>query len=50
MKKLSHKLAKLQTKAQECVSRKKAVKVLKKWQKFEKPINESVRTDFPHKG
>ena len=50
MKKLERKLLKLQTKAQECVSRKKAAKVLKKWDKFQKPINDGVRTDFPHKG
>jgi len=32
------KLIKLNKKAQNCVSRKKAVKLLKKWQKLEKSI------------
>ena len=38
MNKQERKLLKLNKKAEKCVSRKKAVKLLKKWDKLEKPI------------
>ena len=55
LKKLERKLVKLQTKAQECVSREKALKILKKaekvtlkkYHKLEKPIIEGGRTHNP---
>jgi len=38
MKKREKKRIKLNLKAETCLSRKEALKVLKKWDKFEKPI------------
>ena len=38
MKKREKKRMKLNVKAENCISREKAQKVLKKWHKFEKPI------------
>tara|TARA_R100001082_G_C4344216_1_gene151538 strand:+ start:929 stop:1075 length:147 start_codon:yes stop_codon:yes gene_type:complete len=38
MNKSDKKRIKLNVKAQDCISREKAQKVLKKWHKFEKPI------------
>ena len=38
LNKAEKKLLKLNKKAEKCVSRKKAVKLLKKWDKLEKPI------------
>ena len=39
MKKREKKRMKLNVKAENCISREKAQKVLKKWHKFEKPIH-----------
>ena len=45
MKKLQRKLLKLETKAQECTSRKKAVKLLKKYEKTKAALYEPNRSD-----
>ena len=45
MKNLPKKLVKLSTKAQECTSRKKAVKLLKKYEKTKAALYEPSRSD-----
>ena len=45
-----NKLLKLQAKAEKCLTRKKAQKVLKKWHKFEKPVSDSARRQKPPQG
>ncbi len=50
MKKKAKKIIKLQNKAQECVSREEAKKVLKKWNKFVKAYIVVTGSEFPHRG
>ena len=45
LKNLQKKLTKLSTKAQECTSRKKAQKILKKYEKTKTAIYKSSRSD-----
>ena len=45
MKKKEKKLIKLQSKAQDCVSREKAVKLLRKYEKTNTALHESQRND-----
>ena len=45
MKKKEKKLIKLQSKAQDCVSREKAIKLLKKYEKANTALHESQRDD-----